>query len=246
MEKQQIGPHTLYCGDCLEILPTLATGIADHAITDPPFGAQTHAGAQTGTNGGEQLVFFDPITAQQCTDVFEQLTLRICKRWVIATIEWRHALELEKRGILVRLGVWVKPNGAPQFTGDRPGTGWEAVAICHRSGRKRWNGGGHHATWRFCKTEGEHPTQKPVELITKWIDQFTDIGDTILDPYMGSGTTIVACAHTGRRGIGIEISREYFDIACRRIEEAEGVGSLFEQPQPEQRTLLDALESAHA
>jgi hypothetical protein len=231
------GSIALYLGDCLDVLPTLE---ADVAITDPPFGAQTHAGAQTGANGGEQLVDFDPVTAEHLGDVWEQLVLQVCRRWVVATIEWRHATELERRNLLIRLGVWVKPNGAPQFTGDRPGTGWEAVAICHRPGRKRWNGGGHHATWRFCKTEGDHPTQKPLDLVEAFVEQFSDSGETVLDPFMGSGTTGVACIRTGRRFIGIEKEPKYFAIAVKRIEAELQRHTLFEEPPKiVQRSLIE-------
>lgn len=231
------GAVKLWLGDCLDMLPTLE---ADVAITDPPFGAQTHAGAKTGANGGEALIDFASFTAEQLGDVWEQLVLRTCRRWVVATIEWRHASELERRELLVRLGVWVKPNGAPQFTGDRPGTGWEAVAICHRPGKKRWNGGGHHATWRICKTEGDHPTQKPWELVESFVDLFSDAGETVLDPFMGSGTTGVACVRTGRRFLGIEKEPKYFEIAVKRIEAELNRAPLFDAaPQIVQRELID-------
>jgi site-specific DNA-methyltransferase (adenine-specific) len=132
---------------------------------------------------------------------------------------WRHAAQLERAGVpLVRFGIWHKPNGAPQFTGDRPGVGWEAIAILHREGRKHWNGGGHHAVW-VCNVEhGEHPTQKPLKLLTDWVTKFTDEGETVLDPFMGSGTTGVASMKLGRKFIGIEKRADYFDLACRRIE----------------------------
>jgi site-specific DNA-methyltransferase (adenine-specific) len=144
------------------------------------------------------------------------------------TCEWRHAAKLEESGLpLVRLGVWVKPNGAPQFTGDRPGTGWEAVAILHRPGKKHWNGGGHHAVWMVPKIEGEHPTQKPQKLINEWVRLFSDAGETIFDPYMGSGTTGVACLKLDRKFVGCEVRPDYFEIACRRIEQAYQQGDLF-------------------
>ena len=143
-------------------------------------------------------------------------------------------VSLEAAGVpLVRLGVWIKPNGAPQFTGDRPGTGWEAVAILHREGKKRWNGGGHHAVWHCPIEQGEHPTQKPLRLVSDWLRAFSDFGETILDPFMGSGTTGVAAVKLGRKFIGIEIEPKYFDIACRRIDEALRSPDMFiERPKP--------------
>lgn len=75
--------------------------------------------------------------------------------------------------------------------------------------------------WVANKTEGEHPTQKPLLLVRKWIDQFTDKGETILDPFMGSGTTGVAAVERGRDFIGVELSAKYFEVARWRIEEVE-------------------------
>lgn len=88
-----------------------------------------------------------------------------------------------------------------------------------------------------------HPTQKPVEVMKWCIGHYPDTVDTILDPFMGSGTTGVACARAGRPFIGVEIHEPYFDIACRRIEEAYRQADLF-VPAPtatriEQTTLFD-------
>jgi len=146
------------------------------------------------------------------------------RRWVVFTCEWKHAHALPH---LVRLGIWRKPDGAPQFTGDRPGMGWEAVAICHRDGRKKWNGGGKHAVWTIPKGAGDgHPTQKPVALPLALIADFAAPNETILDPYMGSGSTGVAAVQMRHPFVGIEIEPRYFDIACRRIEQAQRQGDL--------------------
>ena len=220
-----IGDATLYLGDCHEILPTLQK--VDAVITDPPYGARTHEGARTGPTGGKALIDFACLPDADFVPLCERL-VELASRWVVMSCEWRHAAQLEANELLVRLGVWIKPNGAPQFTGDRPGTGWEAVACLHRKGKKRWNGGGHHAVWNFPKTEGNHPTGKPLPLLTRWVEQFTDIGETILDPFMGSGTTGVAALQLGRKFIGIEIEPKYFDIACERIENAQRQQTLFE------------------
>lgn len=75
----------------------------------------------------------------------------------------------------------------------------------------------------------QHPTQKPI-VVMKWCLSFLpDTCQTILDPFMGSGTTLVACAKMGRKGIGIEIDPDYFDIACKRVEEAYRQTDLFIQ-----------------
>jgi site-specific DNA-methyltransferase (adenine-specific) len=119
--------------------------------------------------------------------------------------------------------------------------GWEAVAICHRPGRKRWNGGGRHAFWSVPKAgKYGHPTEKPLTLVLSWISDFTDLGECILDPFMGSGTTGVAAVKLGRSFIGIEREPKYFDTACRRIEAAYAQPDLFieqAKPKPEQLTL---------
>lgn len=232
--KEQIGDCTLYLGDCLEVMPML--GKVDAVVTDPPYGiGATHANhlskitLRDGTPA-RQALGFDGISGQELV----RLTSAWCemaRRWVVFTCEWKDAHRLDDAGFLVRLGIWRKPDGAPQFTGDRPGTGWEAVAICHRKGRKRWNGGGRHAVWTFPKGTGDgHPTQKPVPFASALVRDFTDPAETILDPFMGSGTTLVACAKLGRKGIGIELDPDYFEIACRRVEEAYWQPDLFVPP----------------
>jgi site-specific DNA-methyltransferase (adenine-specific) len=207
----------LICGDCFEVMPCL--GEVDVLITDPPYNARTHKGARSANSLAASKIDFDSLTGAQfvefCANVVAQT-----RRWVVMSCAWQHAAELERAGLpLVRLGIWHKPNGAPQFTGDRPGVGWEAVAILHREGRKRWNGGGHHAIW-VCNVErGAHPTQKPLALLLDWIVKFTEPGELVLDPFMGSGTTGVACEKLGRRFIGVEKDPKYFEMACSRIAE---------------------------
>lgn len=228
-----IGDCTLYHGDCRDVLPTL--GKVDACVTDPPYDGRTHEGARSQpadfykTKNRKKPDYQDEkdrIIDFSCMEnnAFAQMCTELCSitlRWVVMTCAWQQAAHIEIAGVpLIRLGVWVKPNGAPQFTGDRPGTGWEAVAILHRPGKKRWNGGGHHAVWTCPIEQGGHPTQKPLRLIKEWVSAFSDPGETILDPFMGSGTTGVACAHLGRKFVGIERERKYFDIACKRIEEA--------------------------
>lgn len=219
--------YELHCGDGIEYMRRLPDGAVDHVITDPPYAEQTHKGARTG-DGSVALVDFDAIDDEQFVTLCQQC-VRVAKRWVIMTCEWRHAAKIEGAGLpLVRLGVWIKPNGAPQFTGDRPGTGWEAVLLMHREGKKRWNGGGHHAVWTVNKIEAKfHPTQKPLPLIKKWIAQFTDVGETILDPFAGSATTGVACIQAGRDFIGIEKDAGYHAIAAKRLADAAAQPMLF-------------------
>lgn len=236
--KEVIGDCTLYLGDCRDVLPTLGT--VDAVITDPPYGvAATHA-KHMSTVVSRQRLGFDGISGCELVRM-AQSWCAAARRWVVFTCEWKDAHLLDEAGILVRLGIWRKPDGAPQFTGDRPGTGWEAVAVCHRSGKKRWNGGGKHAFWSIQRgpTDG-HPTQKPVALAEAIVKDFTDAEETILDPFMGSGTTGVACVNLGRKFIGVEIEPKYFNIACRRIEAAHAQARLFPEqaPRPKQEALL--------
>lgn len=210
---------TLYHGDCREIVPSLGT--IDHVITDPPYSDDTHEGARTGSvsNNGILLTF----ASVTVNDVRSLLAACHARRWCVMTVDWQHVLPLKlsppQGWRFVRHGIWIKPNGTPQFTGDRPAQGWEAVAILHADvkGRMKWNGGGLPATWTHCKIAGLHPTGKPEPLLLDWTNQFTDPGETILDPFMGSGTTGVAANRLGRKFIGIEINERYCEIAVERL-----------------------------
>lgn len=205
---------TLHLADCRDVLPGLA-GV-DIILTDPPYAERTHAGARSLRALTHSSIDFAAITGAELVGLANSFCA-LARRWVVMTCDWQHAALLSGPS-LVRIGVWIKPNAAPQFSGDRPGMGWEAVAVLHRAGRKRWNGGGHHAVWHCPVERGGHPTQKPERLVADWVRLFSDPGETILDPFMGSGTTGVAALKQGRRFIGIERDPRYFDLACRRID----------------------------
>ncbi|HTU44901.1 MAG TPA: site-specific DNA-methyltransferase [Bryobacteraceae bacterium] len=222
---EQIGNAALYLGNAFSVMPRV--GEIDAIITDPPYNPKTHKGARSAKSLRTSQIHFDSLTEEQFIEFCGNAVAQ-ARRWVIMSCAWQYAAELEKAGVpLVRLGVWTKKNAAPQFTGDRPGVGWEAIAILHREGRKRWNGGGHHAVWACNVEHGEHPTQKPLNLVMDWVAKFTDAGETVLDPFMGSGTTGVACAKLGRRFIGIEKEPRYFKLALRRITDAYRQAEMF-------------------
>lgn len=112
--------------------------------------------------------------------------------------------------------------------GDRPATGWEAIAIMHKAGgRMRWNGGGLPATFIYPKaiaskaSDGTtHATEKPQALLQRLLCLFTDKGDTILDPFGGSGATAIAAHALGRRCVIVECERRYCDLIAERAEAA--------------------------
>jgi site-specific DNA-methyltransferase (adenine-specific) len=238
-----IGDATLYLGDCMDILPTLDK--VDAVITDPPYGNDdTHAKhlanviLKNGDHAGQSLGF-DGISQEQMLEMAKQWVEK-ANRWVVFTSEWKFMSALDNSGLLIRFGIWRKPDGAPQFTGDRPGMGWEGIAICHRKGKKRWNGGGKHAfyTWAKSSNNSGHPTGKPIGLFSDFVQDFTDYRETILDPFMGSGTTGVAAIQMGRKFIGIEREPKYFDIACKRIEQATKQDDMFIPKMQQEQVLL--------
>lgn len=221
--EDTISGITLYHGACRAVIPTLAPDSVDLVLTDPPYGDITHEGARSVT-ATRPLVDFASTTSDELRGVLELLA-PYCRAWFVATMEWQHIADLERLPPagwrFVRFGVWVKPNGAPQFTGDRPGTGWEGVAILHRADRRlRWNGGGRHAVWTCPRVEGAHPTQKPIALIREFIMLFSQPRDLVLDPWAGSGTTLRAAKDVGRRAVGIEINARHCRTAATRLQQA--------------------------
>lgn len=209
---------TLYCGECEALIPHLPA--VQHVITDPPYSERTHKGARTAGDGSELLIDFPAIAFDDLRGILDAIQV---ERWVVMTTDTEHATRMvltpPQRLEFVRLGVWIKPNGAPQFTGDRPAQGFEQVAILHPPGKKKWNGGGYPAVWTCNKINGRHPTEKPLELYSRFIEQFTDPGDLILDPFAGSGTTLEAAKLQGRRAIGIERVARHCETAAQRLKQ---------------------------
>jgi site-specific DNA-methyltransferase (adenine-specific) len=224
---------TIYCGDCRDVLPQI--GPVDHVITDPPYEAEAHTQGRRAFSGVSSAEFpkgiaeerpldFAPISADERQAV-GAIMAAISRGWVLvfcqveAAMLWRSALAPAK---YLRTQIWRKTDGAPQFTGDRPGMGYESIVTCWAgSGRSRWNGGGRHGVYEHATVKaGGHLTQKPEELMADLVTLFTDKGDLILDPFMGSGTTLVAAKRLGRRAIGIEINEKYCEIAAKRLAQA--------------------------
>jgi len=231
---------TLYCADCRDVLPTL--GQVDHVITDPPYSEHVHSKQwQSGLSfeelkrryprsfhgaGKHDELGFPPVTAEQRTALAEWCAANVT-RWALMFCDlelahlWR--ADIERAGFdYVRTCVWVKPDSAPQFTGDRPGAGAEAIAVAHRKGRKRWNGGGRRGVFEYGvnnygKNLRAHPTAKPEALMSELVSLFTDVGEMICDPFAGSGTTLVAAKRLGRKAIGVEISERYCEVAVKRL-----------------------------
>lgn len=215
-----IGRATLYLGDCRDILPTL--GKVDAVVTDPPYGLGVAINTANETIIGDETV-----------DIRDE---------AMASVEW---------GAAIVFGSWKCPRPADPLAlliwdkGKFVGMGDLAFAwkLTHEEiyllgDKARFVGHRGESVLKFPAlfpnlpaanaARGEqlvHPTQKPIPLMRRLLESL--VAQTILDPFMGSGTTGVAAVQMGRDFIGIEREPKYFDIACKRIEDAQRQGDLF-------------------
>lgn len=243
----------LYLGDCLAVVPGLLLR-ADHFVFDPPYEASLHAaknslkGRKHRNDGVAELkgLDFAPIDAIRGQVV--ALGEDHCAGWFIAfctpegVAKWADAINPSALKYK-RACVWVKPDSTPQLNGQGPAQGAENfVCAWAGSGYSKWNSGGKRGVYtHFVNVgrDGEHPTEKPVTLMAEILADFTQPGELICDPFMGSGTTGVACVKLGRRFVGVEIDPTYFDVACKRIAAALKQGDMFvPAPKPQQLSLL--------
>mgnify|MGYP002716605165 CR=1 FL=1 len=234
MRIETIGKATLYLGDCREILPTLPK--VDAVITDPPYGIGESAGkakTRLGPNGigGGRYVRDYGIASWDDAPISDDLirAVREAGRWAVIFGGNYYTMPPAKCWL-----VWDKENGATDFADAE--LAWTNLPKAVRLKRYLWNG----MMRANGETRGDHPTQKPIGVMEWAIGHVPAPNHTILDPFMGSGTTLVACQKLGRSGTGIEIDPDYFDIACRRVEEATRQPDLFITPPetPTQETLL--------
>lgn len=226
MRIETIGDATLYLGDCMDILPTL--GKVDAVITDPPYGMNWNTDSTRFSGGGSPGIDRPRIHGDDAP--FDPSPwLSFAPRVVL----WG-ANHYAQRLPVGKTLIWLKqqPVSFGAFLSDAE-IGWA-------------NGG--NGVWAYFRprsiatavSEGlgnvAHPTQKPISLMGWCIEQAGD-PKSILDPFMGSGTTGVAAVQMGRKFIGIERETKYFDIACKRIEQAYAQGQLFAPEQKKQEQL---------
>jgi DNA modification methylase len=232
-----IGDAVLYLGDCREILPTL--GRVDAVVTDPPYGVDlgNHSGAAENRKGLLRKVGGYLDTEEYFNDTVPPVV--------------RDCLAIAERGAVfgVPPNIWKLP--PPDALGGIfiPGAvgrnkwGWSNLIHCALYGTAAQLNLG---AKRTAISSGDvapvtgHPTTKPTNWMVWCVDLASSRGETVIDPFMGSGTTGVACAKLGRKFIGIEIEPKYFDIACRRIEAAYAQPDMFITPpaKPVQEALI--------
>jgi len=203
MREEIIGGQRLICGDCREVLPGLEAGSVDAVVTDPPYGID--------------IAEWDAAVPYELLHVFLRIATGPVVWFGAASTITTQSSEFEPRPS--RVLIW-----SPKFTlshtkQDGIFYRWHPV-YCWRLPKKHEG-----PKWDILDTSTEcgnwwkHSCTKPVKLMQQLVS-IAPLGATVLDPFMGSGTTLVAAELLGRKGIGIELDPGYFDIACRRVEKA--------------------------
>ena len=205
--EERIGNQRLILGDCLEVMPLLDR--VDAVVTDPPYGigAASSDFAPRGSAKPRDYAGGKAWDKSPATAAHMAMMRSISENQVIFGGNYFEGLGPTSCWL-----VWDKQN-----TGDFADCelAWTNLNKAVRRIYWRWNG-----MIRKGDDVREHPTQKPVGVMEWCIGHLPETAQTILDPFMGSGTTLVACQRLGRHGIGIELDPDYFEIACRRVDEA--------------------------
>ena len=191
---------TIYCGDCRDILPLL--GPVDLVLTDPPSGISYRHGSRK----GGLLLGFDEATITGDDMPFDPSLLVDHQRVVMwGANHYADRLSASKGWL-----VWDKRVGIPPNDQSDCEMAWTNFLTRAHLFSRYWNGGG-------INEERWHPSQKPIALMRWCIELAGDGIETILDPFMGSGTTLRAAKDLGRRAVGIEIEEKYVEIAIKRL-----------------------------
>jgi len=201
--EEIIGDCRLILGDCLEVLPQL--GPVDAVVTDPPYGANKAA-----WDTEFPIEWYSLIRAERVVVITGSQGLTDAIRLVGS--EFIDVIAARNMNGMTR---------GPLGFGN-----WLAAVIAKGKPRQGTNA----FDFAVYGEMPDHPSPKPLIYMLKLIGRVTEPGETILDPFMGSGTTGIACVRLGRRFIGIEIDEGYFDIACERIRRAYAQPDLFIEP----------------
>jgi DNA modification methylase len=222
-----IGDCRLILGDCLEVMPTL--GRVDAVVTDPPYGV-SHASNWASSWKNTNIANDGDVSARDKALALLDVPSLVFGSWKREKPSRTHTVLIWDKGDAAGMGdlsVPWKPNHEEIYVIGKGFAGVRGPAILRHT----------NITW---ESHGrQHPHTKPVSLLCDLIQKCPKRW-TILDPFMGSGTTLVACAKLGRKGIGIELDEGYFQIACERVHKAYQQPDLFIAPpeKPVQEVLL--------
>lgn len=233
-----IGAATLYLGDCREILPALTF---DHIIVDPPYSTRTHDGHDTASqdrrDGAEARKLGYEALSDHDARALAKLFHGACPGWVA----WLTDSELAGtiRSAFDGLGrttfapvPYHHPGRSVRLAGDGPSSWTDWLVVARTKAQNRWGTltGGYIAGPGW--DDKERMGGKPTRLMRQIVSDYSRHGDLVCDPFMGSGTTGVACCIEGRRFVGIEIDEEAFEGACNRIRAAQGFARLLPLSHP--------------
>ena len=234
VEWVEIGRARLACGDCRDILPTL--GKVAHIITDPPYSERTHAGhdagARSSKDGGNRSDLGDGALTVEAVNQLADTFTAACDGWLVWMTD--HTLAPSIGAALERNGRYVfapvpyhHPGRSVRLSGDGPSSWTDWLVVARTAAQHRWGTlrGGYVAGpgWDDKQRMGGKPTR----LMQLVVSDYSRPDELVCDPFMGAGTTGVACTKEGRDFVGIEIDPAAFDIACKRIEQAQRQGDLF-------------------
>lgn len=216
-KRVEIGDCTLYLGDCLQIMPALEA--VDAVIADPPYGINyAHGG------GGGKLARSTQLAKMPVAGDSIEFDPQPFLHWPAILWGGNHFAHR-----LPKSQSWLSwDKRCADYSNDQADCelAWTNLGFPARMFRHVWNG---MLRGSESKSPRVHPMQKPVALM-EWCLGFLPNAETVLDPFMGSGTTLVACAKLGRKGIGIELDPDYFEIAVNRVREAYAQPDLFVEP----------------
>ena len=216
---------TIYHGDCCDVLPVV--GQVDHVITDPPYSARTHAGHDASAKG-HKGVGYDGAARKElgyacwtADDVTRYVPV-LCasaKGWVVIMTD--DALAIPIKTVMEMCGryafaalPWFVPGSRVRLSGDGPSSWTTWIMVSRTAAQAKWGTlpGGY-----MQRGVQLHMGGKPEELMTALLSDYSRHGDTVCDPFMGSGTTLAAAKRLGRKAIGIEREERYCEIAAKRL-----------------------------
>ena len=212
-------------GDCLELMKDIPDGSIDLILTDPPYGINLTPQRESGKFKNTKVINDD--TLLWLPNIVREL-YRVSKNVVLVFCSWQNIdkfkIEFEKHFTIKNVLVWDK-DWFGMGNNYRPN--YELCLLCCKTNviTKSKNKSNILKYRRIAPQKLLHSCEKPIALLEDLITELSNVGDKVLDCFMGSGSTGVACVNTNRRFIGIELDSNYFDIAKNRIESCRGLQS---------------------